>query len=479
MVFEDWLKLLTNHWRGMLAVLLGTLGLCALYTENQQPLYSAQSVGVFVVPGAGSIGEEYSAQILAESKANTYASLFKSTSVLEAAIDEVGLSSTPTELAARVTYNLPRNTNRIEVTVLSETPQKARDVANSLVNAAAAKIKKFETAKVKTPQNGETVQPINSITQLKLIDDATLSTTQSYPNRIKNYGAGFVIGLGLAGLWGLLRRSLETRINDAAEVEKITGISTLAVIPEVKELARGKRQLTAETGMGVEAVRKLRTNLRYVRVDRPPKAIVVTSSMPGEGKTTLAINLAQSIANAGAKTVLIDADLRRPRIHESLELDNAVGLTQILSGDVDFDSAKQKIPDSNLQIITSGKIPPNPGDMLGSNKMETFIKNLAKYNFVIIDSPPVVPVSDAVVLSKISDGVILVCRSGVSKEQFIKQSIASLQSVGGSILGTVLNGVKRTRRGQYGYDNNYGYYGSYADSTDQESRPKRRFSKKS
>ncbi len=206
-----------------------------------------------------------------------------------------------------------------------------------------------------------------------------------------------------------------------------------------------------------EAFRMLRTNLQFVGVDKPLKKIVITSSNPEEGKSVVAANLAISIASTGSKVLLIDADLRRPKVHKLFFLENYKGLSSLLAGDLKIDDVANETPVENLHIITSGPIPPNPAEILGSAKMNQFIEKASSvYDIIIFDSPPVNTVADASILSSIADGVILVIEAGVTAREAAILAKEQLEKINARILGVVLNKAKQSSEGYYYY---YYYYG--------------------
>lgn len=211
--------------------------------------------------------------------------------------------------------------------------------------------------------------------------------------------------------------------------------------------------------IAAEAYRTLRTNIQYSSFDEEIRTIVVTSSEPGEGKSTTAGNIAISFAQAAKKTVIIDCDLRKPSLHKKFKISNIGGLSDILIG-------KEKIDDvihhfnEELDVITSGKLPPNPAEMLGSRTMERLLIALKeRYDIIILDTAPLQAVTDAQILSTKSDGIILVVRAHATKRESVIQAKGLIEKVGGKILGTVLNGVENTR-GKYYY-----YYGTGEDGT--------------
>ncbi|WP_035291771.1 CpsD/CapB family tyrosine-protein kinase [Clostridium sp. KNHs214] len=204
-----------------------------------------------------------------------------------------------------------------------------------------------------------------------------------------------------------------------------------------------------------EAYRTLRTNIQYASFDKELRRILVTSSGPGEGKSTTAANLALSIAETGKSVLLIDCDLRKPSVHKKFKISNEKGVTNFLLGEVTFEQAT-KVYKNKLFIMTAGTIPPNPAEMLSSNKLKNFLKKVSdQFDMVIIDSPPVMAVTDAQILSTITDGVILVITSAQTEKAMAIKAKESLKKVNANILGVVLNRIKEENGKSYGY---YYYY---------------------
>jgi capsular exopolysaccharide synthesis family protein len=219
--------------------------------------------------------------------------------------------------------------------------------------------------------------------------------------------------------------------------------------------------LTDPKSAVAEAYRTIRTNLQFTNLDQSKKTFMVTSAGPGEGKTTTVANLGATMAAAGTRTLMMDTDLRRPALHKAFGVSNAVGLTSILSGQVKFEDCIQTGRAQNLDLLPSGPLPPNPAEVLMSRSMADL---MARYDLVIYDSPPIISVSDSLVLGTLVDGVVLVVRSGGFPQEVIHQAKSQLEGVKANVVGVLLNSVNFKRDGyyyQYYYYYNYGYtYGT-------------------
>lgn len=206
-----------------------------------------------------------------------------------------------------------------------------------------------------------------------------------------------------------------------------------------------------------ESIRTLRTNILFSNVDKDIKKIVVTSSVPDEGKTTVSIDLARSLASSGSRVVLIDLDLRNPSVKNMTSQENNIGVTTVIMKKATLsDASTQDTEQENLDIISSGPIPPNPTELIASDSMKSLLDELSNnYDYVIIDTPPVGILTDAAIISTLSDGVLLVIKSGSTKKEMVKKAIDNIEKVNGNILGAIMTFVN-VKNSQYG-----NYYGSY------------------
>jgi capsular exopolysaccharide synthesis family protein len=289
---------------------------------------------------------------------------------------------------------------------------------------------------------------------------------------------GLVLGVTLA----FVMESMDTSLKSAEDVERVIAAPALAVIPRARSSwlrlggDRGQPRhgvesivLRQPTSSLAEAYRVLRTSILLSTAPRPPQALLVTSSQPGEGKTCTSLNLAMGLAQRGVRVVLVDADMRRPGILRGLGLsENGVGLSSVLSGANSLDEALRPIEQvPNLWVLPSGPQPPNPADLLSSPSMEKLLQELrGRFEHLVLDSTPLLMVTDATLLSRLVDGVVLVVESGVTARRGLSRAQRILESAGVKILGTVLNKWDARAEGYYAYYGSYyrGYYGSYYGS---------------
>lgn len=314
--------------------------------------------------------------------------------------------------------------------------------------------------------------------EIDIVDRADLPAAPTLKPRssmmIQNGIFGLIGGIVLA----FLLESLDTGMRSVAEIESITQLPSLAVIPRTRRLAgEGVSLSVAQSNIGVlatsksqfsEAFRSLRTSLLLATTGHPPKIIVISSATPSEGKTTVATNLACILAQRETRVLLIDSDLRRPNIHHRFGLNGRVGLSTVLTGSVPFDDAIRQVPEvPNLDILCCGPVPPFPTEMLSSEAMhELLVQSAERYTHIVIDSPPILSVTDGIILSRQADALALVVRHGKSSRHVVRRARDLLFRAGAPISGVVLNAVDMNAPEYYGY---YGYSGYSYSNIDSES----------
>ncbi|HEX6509227.1 MAG TPA: polysaccharide biosynthesis tyrosine autokinase [Chloroflexota bacterium] len=302
---------------------------------------------------------------------------------------------------------------------------------------------------------------------VKVFSPAQIPTGAVGPHPIRTAAlAGFItllICLGLIFLYDYFDDTPRT----PEEIEEVVGAPILGTVQQFDESQYGTQLVTARHSRSPvsEAYRVIRTNIQFTDVDHPPRVLVVTSASPAEGKSTTVSNLANVFAEAGSRVILVDGDLRRPSLHRVFEVGRGEGLTNMLVSNDELNGHGTKQTERpNLELIASGPLPPRPADLLGSSRMRDLAKHLGHQSeMVLIDSPPILAVTDAAILSTVADGVILVVDPGRSKKRDLKRAREAVETVGGRILGVVVN--RLNRRGSsyyyYYYHHNYGYQYNY------------------
>lgn len=440
------------------------------WTLLQPKVYRADASGYVAPAQAESQTDSSTAYVsdnLAKSKVKSYVDVGTWRAVGEHARAELGLEVSPERLVQRVEVSNPVDTVVIKVDARGASPEEARDLASAWIRGMQTEIEKIESG-------GTGIDP--SIT-LVTADSARLPQSPSSPNVPLALTVGAFVGLVVGVGYALLRFTLDRRIRSAEGVERETGLNVVGAIPEEKSFTADNRLIPfdgANTSSSKnvhlyavsEAVRELRTNIQFMDVDSPPRILVITSPLPGEGKSTTAANLAITLSASGQPVVLIDGDLRRPMVATIFHLIGDAGLTDILAGRATVDDVAQPVGRTGaLRVIAAGKIPPNPSEILGSQRMRDLLHTLSEDAVVIIDAPPLIPVTDAAVLSNRTDGAIIVTTVGRTTFDALKKAQQNLERAGGRALGVVLNRVPRKGSGAayYGYQ----YTGTYYRTNDE------------
>ncbi|NYE35799.1 capsular exopolysaccharide synthesis family protein [Nocardioides cavernae] len=453
MTFGDFVRLTRAYvWVLIGCTILGAL-LMVAKTTREPVLYSATSSGLVRVGQATTAGEEQGNSQLAEDKATLYAFLVSTTPVAEQVVEDLGLDVPPSAIAGRFSGSVDASVNALTVSATGTTPEEARDLANAVVGAVVVVAQQIET--------GEENPKEAPLTRIIPLEPAELPGAPFTPNYRSAAMKGAIGGLGLAYAVLVARRLIDRRIRSAKAVEEATGAAVLGIIPKEDALDRAHRGVQGDLGRAAEAFRQLRTNLRFVDVDNEPRRIVVTSALAGEGKSTVSANIARLMAQAGTPVLLIDADLRRPQIAATFEVDGAVGLTQALAGDVNVREVIIESTMANLSLLPAGRIPPNPSELLGSLRMKQFIDDLSHDYFVILDAPPLLPVTDAGLLSAFCDGALLVQAAGKTQIEQSQHCRRILDQVGSRLLGVVLNKAPIKGAAAIAYGGGYEGYGGY------------------
>lgn len=445
----DYLRILRKHWRSTVAIVLVTLIGAGLFSLLSKPTYTATTSIFLSVKSVASAGELNSGSTFAENQVQSYARVARTPIVLQPVIDALGLGVTPEQLAERVTATVPVNTATVDIAVVDGDAVQAARIANAIGEQVVATVKELSPP---AANGGETVVAT-------IIRPAATPTSPTTPKPAQNLALGLMLGLLLGAGQAVLRDTLNTVIRSEHDIARVTPRPVLASIMLDTSMAEGSRAVVADPrSLRAESYRRLRTNLQFLGLEERRRAIVVTSTVPGEGKTTTAINIAVTMAAAGERVLLIDADLRRPRIAEQFGLEGGAGLTTVLIGQAGLDDLVQPQGTTGLDVLASGPIPPNPSELLGFPAMRQLLQEATqRYDVVIIDTPPLLPVTDAAILSHITSGALIVVGSRVVRRPELEKSLESLDRVETRVLGLVLNKVQKQDEDHYGYGYEHAY----------------------
>lgn len=450
MTLEDILTLTRQRIGAILCGFLAGIILSAISLWLTPVTYTASAIAYVrvSVPSSGTDQRQadsyYAASQLASQKVKAFVPVFTSESVAQGVIDALGLRTTPAQLARSISAKNEKNALTINVTASAPTAEEAQAIADETILQADAQIKRLD---------GED-SPIGVV----LMSSADLSGATRSPSPARRIGIGSLAGIVVGYASAFALDALDKRVRSQSDVASVVDEPILATIPRSAEMARRRYSETPDHRVE-ESLRKLRTNLRYTNIDKGLHTLVVTSAMQGDGKSTVSANLARVMALSGLDVILVEGDLRKPTMSSTFDIDQGhPGLSHLLVGAVSLESALVQPSVPGLQVIPAGDTPPNPSELLGSERMSDLLSFLANDHVVIIDAPPVLPVTDAVALAENTDGVLLVVRSGRTTEDQLRQAASSIRQGGGTVLGVALNqapssAVDRLRYGEtvYGY----------------------------
>jgi capsular exopolysaccharide synthesis family protein len=509
------------RWWWLTILLTLTAGVTSYaVSQRLVPVYEATTtliVGQSIQATELSTGDILTSQQLAQ----TYADIAQRQPVLQSTIETLSLNDTWRELKKRVTVKSVQGTQLLEIAVEANSPEEAQVTADEIarqlillsptalqnrekdenqrfvrqrledlqakIETGQARVKELEAAmagSLSAQEVRELQDEINTLeslisnwedthTQLLIfieskespnylavIEPAQADPDPVRPQTLRNTALAGVVGFLLAlGLIFLLEY-LDDTFKSADDLSQSLGLTSLGAVSQIKGRRYQDRLIASQDPFAPasEAYRMIRSNIQFMSIDRPVKSIMVTSPTPGEGKSFTVANLGMAMAQAGLKTIIVDTDLRRPVQHQVFTVPNLEGLTDLLrSPELEINSHLKHTGFENLQVITCGTLPPNPSEVLGSQRMGQLLAGLSEMaDVVIYDSPPAVAVADAAVLSRRVDGVVLVIEAGQTRRDVARQAVMNLQQAGAHILGGVLNRASY-KRGGYHY---YHYYSS-------------------
>jgi capsular exopolysaccharide synthesis family protein len=457
---RDYVRLLRVRRALIIACTLLGIAAAAALTLAAKPVYAARAqLFVSADDRGGGVGTAYTGSLFTQARVKSYAKVIDSPPIANAVIDELGLTMTADQLAAKVTADAPLDTVLLNVTVRDGNPVVAQRIANSVATNFTKLVGQLETQ----TQGGQ------SLVKLSVVKPAGLPRVPVSPNKKLNLALGFLVGISAGVGAAVARETLDQSVRGVEEMQSEFGLATLGVI--AYDADAPKRPLIVQVSPHsprAEAFRQLRTNLQFVDVDHRPRSIVITSSVPQEGKTTTTCNLAITIADSGVPVVLVEGDLRRPRVGDYMGLEGAVGLTDVLIGRASLDDVLQPWGDGNLKVLLSGPLPPNPSELLGSRLMADLLEEIQGRGLVIIDAPPLLPVTDAAVLSTVASGTVVVVAAQRTHREQVRQAVDLLRGVDAHVFGAVFNMAPAKGPDAYRYGYGYGYGYGYAPKQGRE-----------
>lgn len=510
-------------WRWVwLLILVATLSGTATYVVNSAttPIFQS-STTIMISDAPDAKGTDYNSLLTSTRLATTYSQILTTRPMLEKVIQKLRIPTGVGDLKSNVTVKPARDTQLITVQVRDTDPTRAAQIANTLVDVFTAETQRMQASRyVDSKENlstqitlldkqiqetdaaiaalGNTAEDrakrdrlaaslsqyrqssanlLQSFEQVRLaeaqsssnvviVDPAQPANTPISPriglNTLLAILVGGIVAVGLV----LLKEGLDDTVKDPEQLSLYTGVPILGVIADFGTDATGPIVNTQPRSPVAEAFRTLRTNIGFASVDRPLNTLMVTSASPNEGKSTIISNLGGVLAQSGRRVLLVEGDLRRPTLHKKLGLKNKFGMsTLFVQPGINLDDVMQGTEFEGLSVLTSGELPPNPAELLGSAKMTEILEQASKHvELVLIDTPPVLAVTDATVMASRVDGVLLVVKAGVTKLGACKQSLEQLRFAGANVVGIVVNSVQ-LQGSRYGYAY-HGYYYAYSYTSD-------------
>ena len=450
---RDYVRILRRGWAFILVFsVLGVAGAVG-YSVIQTRQYVANTKVIVSISSGSGTGDMAQASALAGQRAVTYANLVSTATVLDSVISQLSLSVTVSDLASQIQAVIVPGTSIISVTVTDSDAQRSADIANATARSLTSSVSQIEPIPLAAS---------SSSVRISTIQPAVVPGSPDSPNLRTNLIAGGLLGLTLGLIIATMRGVSNTRIRDESELQTATTLPILGRI--LQNSSSKKRPLVVQAnpqGIHAEAYRTLRANIQFLHADRSEKSFVITSSLEGEGKSTTIANIAIAMAETGANVLLVEADMRSPNLTRYLGLDSGNGLSDVLIGRAELTETIQRWGKSSLYTLSAGQIPPNPSELLGSRKMSDLISQMNKtFDIVLFDSPPVLPVADALVLTKAVGGVIVIVAIGKAHRNHVAATLSRLTQTGVPISGIVLTQVPVSSSGV----SRYGYGASYADA---------------
>jgi succinoglycan biosynthesis transport protein ExoP len=444
MELRDYLRVLRKRaWVIVVSTVLCTAGSLVMSLATT-PVYegSAKLLVVAKTDPNGGTSSAYEGALLSQQLVKSFAQILESRAIADAALRVDPQPFTPSQLQGKIHAEPVIDTLLINLSVEDTDPARAKRLTNNVARAFITKLPEL--------QNG-------SALRVSLVEPALRPSSPVRPRTRLNIVLGLLVGLMFGVGLAFLREFLDRSIRTPEALEVAAAAPVVGTIPPFKASKQPIPVAEEPRTAVAEAFRKLRTNFAFLGVDRESLCCVVTSPSAGDGKSTVAANLAIALAQAGQRVAVIDADLRKPTLHKVFGLHQRVGTTTVLLDQAEVRDAIQLLGPSMPAVLTSGQIPPNPSELLGSRRMEELLAELrVSYDIVLVDCAPLLPVTDPMVVSRFTDGVLLVARAGATTRDQANAARAACEKAGAKVFGTVLNATAVTEADQPAY---YAYYG--------------------
>jgi polysaccharide biosynthesis transport protein len=440
---DEYLMTLRKRWLVIvITAAVGALG-AYLYAHMQPPQYKATAKLFVSLARGDTVGDLVQGSTYTSNLVQSFVQLTTMPVVLDPTIKQLELDTTSHNLARSVQADSPINTMIIEITAASSDPQQAADIANTVARNLRAAVADVSP----TSTDGGASIKLNEVSR------AEAPLFPFSPNTKLSTATGLAAGLALGVLLALLLSRLDTKVRSAGDVPPKPERVILGNIPVSKDITATGPQALVQNPHGpiAESYRRVRTSLEFLDVASPAHVLVVTSAIPGEGKSTTALHLAMTYAEKGRRVLLIDADMRRPSVARRMDVEENAGLSTLLLGDATMKDIIQHWS-PRLELMTSGVIPPNPGQLIDSDRMLDFLTQIRKeYDLVVFDTPPLLAVTDAAVLARHSDGAVVVAGCNIVDKKELAAALKTLDTIDATCLGVVMNQVRDRDARTYSY----------------------------
>lgn len=423
----------SRWWMPVVGVLAG-LAAAGVLAWSTTHLYASTTRLFVSVASPTDPSAAYQGQLFSQQRVTSYAELLTGQQLAGSVVTDLGLSMSPAQVAREVTATPVPDTVLLDVTVTDPSAARARDIAASLSRQFTRYVSELERGPTDAPSvTVTTVQP------------AQLNPGPVSPDLVRYLSIGATLGLVVGIALAVARGRLTSVVSTSAEVYEATGADVVGIVREDRQLARRHVITDLDPGsVSAENFRAIRTSLLFSTESAPPRVLVVASAVPGDGRTTVAVNLAIVLAMAGRRVLLIDADLRRPQMARRLGLSGGTGLTNVLDGTADLDDVVQPWGEHKLEVLDAGPSVADPSEMLGSPQMRLLLAALRHtHDHVIIDTPALLPFTDAAVVGALSDGCLLTARFARTPRDRLAEAAASLSRTNPELVGVVLTRVPR------------------------------------
>lgn len=442
MELTDYLRTLRKGWWWVAVALAVGLAGAATLNTTMTPRY-ASTVTFFVTTPSRGVSDAYQGGLFSTDRVKSYAEVLTSDRLAQSIIKAQKLDLSVPEVRSRITARAIPDSVLLRATVTDTSRSRSLRIAQSLAPTFVAVVQSLET-----PPGGGT-----PAVKVEVIEGPELIERPVSPRPLLNLILGAVLGVLVGTAIAIINDIMDTTVRSTESLERL-GVGPHLASVCVDRRARRAPLVGQDSGRSprAEALRRVRTNLRFVDVDKAVRVMTVTSAVAAEGKSSIAANLAVVFAEAETSVVLVDADLRRPRVAEIFDIEGAVGLTNVLAGQVGLDVALQPTGAAQLWVLPSGTTPPNPSELLGSRAMGELLGKLRdRFDVVIVDTPPLLPVTDAAVVAVHADGAILVVRHGRTGAGQVRAAQQALRAVEARMLGYVLNMTPAKGSSRYDY----------------------------